>query len=294
MKQFLGFISITCILCVCLSSCQREFDIEDDPGTEPPVSTSSVFLDKLYYIDSIAGVKDTFRIVSYIYDAQKRVVKIIDSSDVGPAGALATEKTFEYNYNGSDSIPYKSLYQKYSWSSPTPAIDSQTTFHYYDASLNRIKDSISDYSSNGTGDWFVQQYVHNSNSIYTRQELSPGVFDTVAISWLDARGNITLGELEPDGTFQYQFDANPSPFARLSNFRALEMSVSIESTTDFYLIKNSNNITKNMDLMPSESYSNTWDLTGDYSYRTDGYPDRIRDEYDTNEFEIIAFRYKTL
>lgn len=291
MRLVSKLFAIAVIVCVAFSACQKEIS-EDD--LNPPVNTPSAYLDKVYYVDSTSVVKDTFRIVAYVYDGQKRVVKIIDSSDVGPSFEILPESSYEYYYNGADTIPYKSLYQKYSWASTTsPAIDSQTIFHFYDASLNRIKDSVSSYTSNGTDNWYIRTYVHAASSITEVREVAPGVFENTTTR-LDSRGNMILGEAEPDGIFQYEFDNHPSPFAKLSNFRALEIWLDVESVTDFYLLKNNNNFTKNTDLWPSQSVFDVWDLTGDYTYRADGYPARAKDEYEPGEFEILEFTYKTL
>ena len=291
MKSFKRLLSLAAIVCIGLTACQKEFTIEEDPGTNPPATLSSDYLSKFYYIDSTAGVKDTFRIVSYEYDAQKRVVQIVDSGDIGPAFSLLPERSYQYSYNGSDTIPFKSLYQKYSWPpSGVVAVDSQTIFHFYDAQLNRVKDSVSDFSANASNIWYTRLYTYTATSI-TEVTTFPGSTPDTTVTRVDARGNIILGESDPDGLFTYEFDNNPSPFARLSNFKALRLTVDAEAAGYFYQLKNTNNFTKNTDFSPSQSLFEIWDLTGDYNYRTDGYPARIKDEYAPGQFEIIEFKY---
>lgn len=266
-----------------LLSCQKEITGEDNLNP-PVVVNDSNYLHKIYFLDSVvAGAKDTVRVVSYHYDNDKRVTQVTDSME--DVLGLLPVSIHTYYYNGSDTIPYKSMYQRYSVSIPA-SIDTQVTFHFYDASLKRVRDSVSDYTSSGTANWYVTHFLYSGNTI-TLQRNSI-VFNTTQT---DNRGNIIHGT-NGDDEFEYQFDNRPSPFARLSNFRALQLDLGGEEFYDYYLLRNYNNYTR-----CTETYAGTqeydYDYSNKYTYRADGYPVRRWIEEDPGYFSIELYTYRS-
>lgn len=190
---------------------------QPDPGLD------SNYIDKVYFMSQEAGMpEDTSGIWSYTYDNLKRVIKMniafIDEDTTNPIILR-----YLYYYNGSDSLPYKTVYLSFEDIVP----DTITFFHSYDAAGRNLKDSTiysrfsyeaTDYSYNGN--------IITGNTRSTLQSTYPIIIDT-AIT--DARGNIINNksyryniytmEWEPLTIISTTFDNKESPFAKLSNFK---------------------------------------------------------------------------
>lgn len=278
--KLLGFSAVVAMLMI---SCQKEFTIEDGPDpVDPPVPVNdSNYLDKITIYDSSFGNYNVIRVIAYKYDVQRRVTSIIDSSE---DNGLKPQKHWEYYYNGNDTIPYKSKYYRYGTAS-----DTEIVYHYYDANLRRVKDSIIQISG-GSQDETITTYTYTGNNIYSLHQNFSGVpyTDTTHI---DSRGNIIYSVREFGGDeFIYEFDNHPSPFVRLSNFRALTLYLYGEEFYDYFLLRNAANYTKCIERYSTDEQQ----YVSDYTYRSDGYPVRKRTvEIGFTDYEVEIYTYRS-
>lgn len=289
------------------SSCQKEVSIENDDPV-PVVSTDSSYLDKIYYMANQGAGNDTVAIDSYQYDANKRVVSVTYREDDGTStNTLEVYATEKHSYNGNDTLPYKMVRVEYNDLVPN---DTTVTYFTYSAIGQRIKDSslISKHTGVSTArlDKKIVLYQYVPGKIYGRTEdvtladnsPIPVVTGVTSVSAdtavVDASGNIIssvrwdAGASSPSVISSFTYDNQPSPFARLSNFRAIAVFPSRETFINEMQAKNNR-----LHAVQSSGYDE--DLTGKYTYHVNGYPKKIFEtDIITGDTFTTLFIYKAL
>jgi hypothetical protein len=315
-KKFLfAILSIIIIL----SSCQKEISIENIPNPNPNpgvLTADSNYLSKIYYTYFDGVSLDTIDIFSYTFDNNKRVVLLTDTSDYTGPNHLYSRT--QYFYNAADTLPYKSIRFEHHNTLGVEYIDTTTTFIFFNTSGQKIKDSvISQFQNLSTyvnKEIAVHQYTYSPLKIYgaTKTILfytlggSLNDNDVTDTATLDAKGNIisniknrynaaSLSVEKVVSTLTY--DANPSPFAHLTNFKAYMVFPSGETLLEEFVQKNNRLHTTEITSSPfSTGRFYEEDYTGQYLYRPDGYPKEIYglDNSAPGSYARLLFIYKSL
>ena len=283
MRNRLFLYLIIVLPLVSLYSCQKEISSENGIAPVVPLTIDSNYLSKIYAFDINGSSADTVEVVTYNYDNLKRVTSVVDSSK---NLYNATQQSYFYFYNNSDTLPYKSV--RYQVSAEDPALtqltyDTIISYHLYDNAGRNLKDSGIHSNSSILNGYYstytVKQYSYALNRIYGYASsnpisvpysfVSPDEKDTAV---LDALGNIidnkiyrynsytSLWELSITSAFTY--DTKASPFSRLSNFKTFGVFPNGET---FYgeLPQKTNRVTQN----EHHSFSNgAPGVHFDYSY----------------------------
>jgi hypothetical protein len=228
-KKFFAFIFVSAFLI----SCQKDID-NVDPVVTDPVISDSIYLAKIYRANLSGNVSDTFNIISYNYDNQKRVISMIDSSILSDGH---WKFDYSYSYQNNDTIPFKSvMYGQQTITASNPInYDTIITYHFYDNSGRKLKDSIISSGSNYTG-YLIAQFSYGNSRLYgnTLCYLMDGTPDLttslnrIDTAILDSYGNILSNRKHRLRSGQYQlsvisdltFDNKVSVFSRLTNFKA--------------------------------------------------------------------------
>lgn len=254
----------------------------------------TIFIDEIIITDSSANWP-TFvsRKINYEYDNRKRVTAIFQYGIGNTPPLMRPLESDVYFYNGNDSIPYKTISV---YNIPNLLYDSTTTYHVYDNNKRRISDSLLTYSSNIFFE-NMYKYSYGANNIFiqrTSGRFQTDIkFDTVQI---DNRGNAVyrrdIGPFVVPYQVQQSFDNNISPFAGLSNFRALKLYLDKDDFYYFFLSRNTNNI-RNISTTPLQG-TGTQQVTFVYEYLPNGYPEKLIVDLGMGNFKMYDFKYKTL
>ncbi len=214
-------------------SCQKEVDDFDNIVNPPAVINDSIYLDKIYVVNA-GAVIDTQGIYSFTYDVQKRITGWI-LTDVATGPYIS----YTYYYNGTDTVPFKSLFIDYD--SPIP--DTTITFHSYDANGRNLQDSsYSVFPSMSNSIISTYKYSYAPGKRYCDGKIEN--FQPTSIislyrdtATLDASGNILTcirytdaisGTMELFSNANYTYDNKATPFARQNIFRAHQNFISNE------------------------------------------------------------------
>lgn len=286
------------ILITSISACQKEITEDTTTPIPPNIIPDSNYLSKMYEIGIERGVTDTVEIWTYTYDANKRVIHLSDSSSVIGANYLAS---WQYFYYGNDTIPYKSTYTVQG--PGYISTDSLITYFYYNASGQRIKDSV--INQNGAvNDYTKNFYQYLPGKIYglTKDSTYNGFAYVVYLTFDSAtiiNGNIVNNKrnfnYSADSVISiFTYDDKPAPFAKLSNFKTFEIFPFGE--TFFYEMPQNNNRLKANEYSSGTGYLFEEDFTGKYIYKPNGYPSQIYypDPADPALIYKISFVYKAL
>ncbi len=304
MKLYFRFFVIIAAIAVSLISCQKEFTLEEgpDPVDPPPTIVDSNFLSKIYYIDSTGTVSDTTSFVSVFYDTSKRVVKIVDSS-IGTTGGVRSHNEEIFYYNGSDTLPFKSIFYNFeeaiSSGDPTQ-IDTFTRYFLYNAQAQLILDSGISRRAHGLGiplDKEIYRHKYNADKIYTqffyRDENDAVLNYKEDTSVVNSSGNLvsTKGYEFSTGvsvqylTGTYSYDDKINPFSKLSIFKTFQVAPYGETYSGDIQSKNnlliSNEVSTNLGTQVT-------DYTGKYRYNVKGYPIALV----TEDITTTGFYYK--
>ncbi len=262
MKSLSKLIAAIAIVGIALSACQKELAPEDGPGPIIfPATNDSIYLHQIVELDSISPTDiDTAYITRFQYDASKRVISRKQYWDDGGGVALMDEDT--YIYSGADTLPFFSRSHSYDFGGGTYHKD--TTYSYFTYVGGKlVKDSVVYVATHGMSsptDTAVTVYSYTAMQITTAtttrggDRFSPGTggeylsSDTAA---LDNRGNVvstkTYNSNDDGLTWQqlfystFTYDAKPSAFSKLSNFRTLSVVPPPESM--YYEMQTPNNRT---------------------------------------------------
>ena len=312
MKSFKSLFSLLAITGILLTACQKDFVIEEEPDPVDPPASTGTFLHKIYIVDSIAGLTDTAEIFTYFYDAQKRVTLITDSVIEGSSWVLF--KSRKYQYNGTDSLPSRSVsfdYEAAIADNNPLLVDSVVSFHQYDgAGRNSYDSSVSLYVTNDIPPYEylsitnVRTYQYSGNNIYSAATSSgTGVPTTTYVrdtALTDGNGNVIQSKrYEVEGgvstlflTAAFTYDNKVNPFSKISSFRTLNVLPFGETFIDEIQAKNNR-------LKATEDFGSNHfdeDLTGKYTYNSNNLPVKIADEYlnAPGEFYKELFVYRSL
>ncbi|MBC7937858.1 MAG: hypothetical protein H7Y86_21130 [Rhizobacter sp.] len=317
MKSFKKLTGLGLLLSLAFISCQKDFIIEEEPDPiDPPVTTNaSNYLDKIYEIDSIAGVKDTTRKFVYEYDSRKRV-STLTAYIYGNNNNESIFEKYVYYYNANDTLPFKKFHVDYEDVGEQNNIllrDSTTTFYEYDIQGKNLYDSsvwLKHHLNGSSVESYttirVNRYQYAGNAVYNN-------FTTVTddLGWnyilvgrdstlRDANGNvlsskrydINNGANSLRRTATYTYDNKSSPFALLSNFRTL--AVTPPGQTDYNEMQEYNNRITSYEITDDVTTYDI-DLTGEFQYHANGYPYRVVADDDTpGYYAIYVFTYKSL
>ena len=286
-------------LCIYLTACQKE--ISADNGLFPVPAADSNYLDKLYDLyDNGAGV-DTQEIYTVHYDNLKRVSSISDSlvTATGPEHF----ESFYYSYNGTDTLPYRSVQVVTESSS---YFDSLSTYHFYDAQKRKSQDStVETYGPMGaayTVSKRIIAYSYGAGKLYgetAATDITPAgvTFFTRDTADVNSNGDIiTNKKYRFNGTgydlyvtSNYTYDTHANPFSILSNFLAHRYFPNGE-TLIFEYMGHNNMLTQNEFTIPS-SYN--FSVSVNYVYNTAGFP-IIENYLGPALDEKLIYTYKTL
>jgi hypothetical protein len=315
MKLINRFLVSAGILCLGISACQKDVVPGADNTDLTAGSTGdSIYLHRMYEIDSNAAVEDTFAVYVYSYDASRRVISIVDSSRESNADDWTINGLKTYHYKGADTLPYKSVYYEFEAKNALAnlqAIDTHTVFHIYDATGRNVYDSaiLVDVVNDLTVFEFektirIRKYQYAANNIYAETLLWDSNRDLISrqrdTAQKDINGNvvsskrfsISAGVSALTGTSTMTYDNKPSPFARLSNFRTLSV-LPFGETFLYELQSNNNRLAATEDHSGGAGYEE--DLTGKYMYNNYHYPIRvISADNSTGSYWKTVFTYKAL
>lgn len=229
-----------------------------------------------------------------LYDANKRVVKLIDSATL-----IDYVDIYDYFYHGADTLPYKLSYRT---ERPDPSVnDTILTYFYYNSMGQRIKDSVFNRDDIGSS-YEVSTYQYLPGKIYghKRDSLSNGIghstwsiYDTATVENGNIVANIKYG---PQDTIYstFTYDSNPSPFFKLSHFKTFALFPSGHTYSyDMYHI---NNRLKAYETNSSTVFIYDEDLTGKYFYKPNRFPYHmsvVPPEYPTETYKI-SYVYQAL
>ncbi len=163
-----------------LSSCQKEFSVD---GSNPPANfTDSNFINKIHY-DSLnisTNQYDTFAQASLSYDNNKRLT-------VFRLEELSVIDEFTFAYPANDSLPFKSQ-------ETITALDTYTTYHFYDAQGQKTKDStLIAHVGSSTVDTIVKYFTYSPGQIISKslQYIANATdISSIDTASLDIKGNV--------------------------------------------------------------------------------------------------------
>jgi hypothetical protein len=290
-KLFLPFITLCTII-----SCQKEVDDFGAVVNPPTPTNDSIYLDKIYELYDDGSGLDTQSILTVNYDVQKR----ISGWQVNDPGGTPFI-SYNYYYNGSDSIPNKSLFIEFNNS----VQDSTTTFHTYDASGRNLRDSsFYNFISYGNTGYSTFDYTYNADKRFgtgKRVYLQPtptsvNYLDTITI---DGNGNFLSSMRYSDynnGTMQlssqanYTYDNKASPFSRQHIYKAHQFSPNGE--TLFYEYISYSNIVSHLEnniILGSTPFDDDYS----YTYNSNNLPVKATIVYGTDT-TFMYYTYKPL
>lgn len=302
MKRILSAIILLSIFSLVFVSCKKN----SDSNNSNPVPVSSDYLSRMIYLSNDgSGTEVKEGSITYVFDNLKRVTHVIDSSAVGSSAVLELWETTEYFYNGNDTLPYKSVVI----GNPAAQTEYDTTinFYTYNAAGLLIRDTGYYAGHTSTDDYNTrsnQTYTYSGSMITGRRDaiVTYGGFSNnetrIDTAHTDANGNIIQNikhkDLETINS-TITWDNHPSPFAKLSNFRASLIFPFGE--TFFYEMPQYNNRLHITELTTGGSnHTYDEDFTGRYSYNANGYPTQILqpDPAVSGAYEKYIFEYKSL
>jgi hypothetical protein len=264
------------------SSCQKQIN-GLDPLPPTPVDSvkilDSSYLDKLYELDANGTGFDTTAILTIHYDNWKRVISLNDS-EVTTVG-LAEIQSFYYYYNGTDTLPNKSVEI---YSSTPGFFDTLTSFHFYDTQKRNLKDSIigADHAVSSHQLYkIVTDFSYAPGKLYgqtTVTDIEPTGSTTFSrdTADIDANGNILKNKLYlfagasyiPHAVSDFTYDSHLNPFAKIGIYKAHRGFPSGE--TLFFDYMGYNNIVSQNENTEAGNIIENWKNT--YTYNAAGFP----------------------
>lgn len=294
------------ILFFFISSCQKELSSENTPPSPASPASDSIYLSKLYYIEFDGVTLDTADKWSYTYDNLKRVTSLTDSVSGLPLNIVPLAYT--YYYNGTDTLPFKSVYlENYPQSK-----DTVITYFTYNNAGQRIRDSI--YHSGYNASFIpavygikltIKKYSYGVNKIYGESKDSliyqvngnMGIGSNRDTAITDAAGNMINNKTYEFFTNQLlytsslTYDNHPSPFSILSNFKTFKMFPSYETFLEEFPQKNNLLTVDGVGTTSGSAYNNDYNV---YTYKNNGYPQQIliTDPPPSQAYTKIVFVYR--
>ena len=279
-----------------VSACRKESN-ETQATPDPSGPSDSIYLDKIYSAEITGNTLDTFQIVAFTYDNLKRVTSMVGYSK--PVGSYP-DNSYAYFYNGNDTIPFKTI-RTFGY---TFSLDTTITYHSFDASLRKIKDSsISTRLSTNPviyRKWTnVTNYTYVSDKIFaydTKHDIlpSPNSSSKKDTATIDIRNNVVsskgyfsifgANDYEHQTTSNYTYDNKPNPFSILSNYKAHGVMPNGETLLLDYFPKN--NV-----LIQNETQWGTNRITN-YAYIFNAHELPVSATLTSNYNTIISYTYR--
>lgn len=273
-----------------LVSCQKEINPEN--GTPSTTNNDSIYLDKIYVLDNNGNQVDS---ISFVYDNMKRVVSM------GFINPYPDMDLYNYYYNGTDTLPFKSRHINLSSSS----LDTTVTYHVYDMNNRNLEDSalVSRWNTGPFGMYTylveVAHYSYGTGKKYTYTDITvalpaPSSFVRTDTAVVDAQGNVSSSKANFSTTSLYNtsvltYDSHVNPFSILSNFKAHQHFPSGE--TLFFEYFPFNNM---LSLKETNQGSpvNTTNYT--YTYRSNGLPGTATVVFNSIDTTRLLYTYRKL
>jgi hypothetical protein len=286
-------------------SCQKETTPET-PIDPPAVIADSNFVSRLYVVDSVGVMEDTFETMSFTYDNLKRMNTMSDSINVthGPWIPFAKHTYF---YNGADTLPYKF----YKTVTEDDERDTITVFYYYNTSGQRIKDSsyrLTYHNIPGSTEhhqvWTtVETYDYQAGKIYgkstenikyyytngTTSSSMTNISDTATVT----AGNITASVHNRGNehtVMNITYDNRPSvysPFNIRSNYLLLP-----DGYPQLFSLSKNNPLVMNNVTTGGLYYTRSWNYF--YTFLPDGRTKSLSWGNSTDDYEKFIFTYTAL
>lgn len=222
MKILFGLL-ITFSFVVVVSSCQKEIDW----GLNTPTQNDSTTLSRIIILDTtLVSGQDTFFIVNFIYDGQKRKVGE-DFTEIDNTISTRYTSYLRYTYNNNDTLPYR-VSEKYNYST-----DSIVSFLTYSGnfivkdSANRfvagvVNDIYAKYFSSLGGNRFLLRHINIDpilvsstlvdSTIYTRTVNNSNLISGLDSSWYSFSPSV----LNRVNSTLFSYDNKSSPFTKLT------------------------------------------------------------------------------
>ena len=314
MKISTKLIVFTLIFATGFSACQKEISADTLPSAG--TAADSNFLDRMYFIDSTTGFKDTFVFYTYMYDNHRRLLNI--SHYYNFLTGIEPSKSQYFFYNAADTLPFKRAEYDYTEAhrySNQHLIDTIISLYQYDGLGRKTFDSTHETDhfdiAGSYGVEFRKRISHFSyvaSEVYVQKtatrlggtnptQYSITLTDT---AYLDAADNLvslkSYSSIMPGmyilGTFSY--DNHPSPFAKLSNFASLDFFNISE--LNWPMLKSRNNPQLVLTKIIGGSGGFYQDYSNMYKYNANGYPLRIvqPDSLGGPNYFITEFKYRKL
>jgi len=217
MKVLFSMLTLLC-LAIFFSSCQREVEgtIPDEIVMDSTAISQLVILDTIYNSGADTVYKYQFK-----YDDKKRVVgelTTVYNEGVSGAGRIQWERNLNYEYIGSDTLPYRTVENPNS----VGASKSYNYLFYQNGWI--VKDSLT-FENNPT-DYWVKKYdqLPGNRCIVSRKQVLGNVTSSGTVNcyvqWVN--GNITkeIDSLPFLSSYQVithtaSYDGKPNPFKRV-------------------------------------------------------------------------------
>jgi len=304
-KLSITLLSLASIIFFC--SCQKELGFEDpvQPADSTTTNNDNALLIKYIEIDSTAANSaDTSMIVNFGYDAQQRLQALYITHSTGPSGEQPAYEKYIYQYNGSDTFPYR-LTHAYGEDSTNFGFTSDITYLFYNAAGKLAFDSTLDYDGFGNYSILKKRYSYLNNNNITILSSSDDAADpyTQIDSFRITTGNGNVVALNaarysfPDMTpsFNYSsvfsYDDHPNPFYHIPAFYPTISIFEYDASPIAAMQKN--NVTHISQNSPSDNTTINESVT--YSYRAAGYPAAFYSTYtNTGSGGTETRWYKTL
>jgi hypothetical protein len=301
MKTTVKLLALIFIFVTGFAACQKEISVET-PLPPSGLIVDSNYLSKIYDIAIDGGIADTFNITTYTYDANKRVIRmrVLSTSISDPEF-----EDQQYFYNGSDTLPFKAIFFS-GGHGATFQLDTTISYFYFNSLGQRIKDSVIQMNNGARLTYSLYYYQYAGDKIFGFAKDSSvdfsgsfvnRIFDTATV--LD--GNIVFNVKHDDYArtivSSFSYDHQPSPFAKLSNFKTYSIFPFGETLYD-QMPQINNRLKAREEIFNNgiSFYIYDEDLTGKYLYKPNGYPYEIYypDPLDPASIYKVSFVYGSL
>lgn len=236
-----------------LFACQKEVS-QDTTSPTSPTDNDSTVLSKYIQLDTLNGGIDTITVSTFEYDNLKRLTKVTFISYINNLPDLTNdyERLFYY-YNGSDTLPYKTL--DVFWDE---IYLKDSIINFFTRNVNQvvIRDSSIDFfTGTNTIDTIAitSNYTIFADSIiedqkYYNPPASIGNYAKIKHQITRTNNHITkqissrylVTSYEESFTSNFQFDDKFNPFRKMD----INYPIALNADTEFYNLFQKNNLVK--------------------------------------------------
>jgi hypothetical protein len=268
------------------TSCQKELSPEGGSVvTPPPPTANGTYLAQYLEIDSVPGsMPDTSTVLKMQYDAQHRLVSLFAFNSATASVTLAFYEKYFYQYNGSDTLPSRVIYELREEDATSNLNTANDTSYYtYNAAGKVILDSASrnHSSSLGVSRYFTKSEYSYFNGFFVikKTDTDGGTINQSLDSVFVTAGssnnlsalrsvNYPLPDNVPDYNYSSSFlyDNHPNPFCLPALYATIPL-FEFESTSVSLFQKNNP-----VNISQTSSYSGPTTENITYTYNANGYP----------------------